>query len=88
MSNNNNHTNGGDRSTAGGGLGSSEKVGEGGDKSTSNDQGGSKANVVAMKSLPKVLHPYYSMDSIKNADIPVNDKLNLVKQYGKGSKDW
>ena len=41
-----------------------------------------------MKSLPKVLHPYYSIQTIQNADIPIDDKMALVKQYGKGAKDW
>ena len=43
---------------------------------------------VAMKALPKILQPYYSISTIQNADIPLDDKMALVKQYGKGAKDW
>jgi hypothetical protein len=28
------------------------------------------------------------MDAVRNAEIPVDDKVNFVKIYGKNSKDW
>jgi len=45
-------------------------------------------NSLPIKSLPKVLHPYYSLDIIRSPDIPVEDKVSLVKIYGKNSKEW
>jgi serine/threonine-protein phosphatase PP1 catalytic subunit len=43
---------------------------------------------VPMKSLPKSLHPYYAMEKIRDPNIPVEDKVSLVKIYGKNSKEW
>lgn len=48
----------------------------------------SSTATVSQKSLPKVLQPYYSIDLIQQADIPVEEKVNLVKQYGKNAKEW
>jgi hypothetical protein len=45
-------------------------------------------NSVPLKTLPKILHPYYSLDIIRNPDIPADDKVSLVKIYGKNSKEW
>ena len=45
-------------------------------------------NSVPIKSLPKSLHPYYSMDKIRDPTISVEDKVSLVKIYGKSSKEW
>ena len=43
---------------------------------------------VPLKSLPKSLQPYYSMEKIRDPNIPVEDKVSLVKIYGKNSKEW
>jgi hypothetical protein len=45
-------------------------------------------NEVDKKSLPKLVQPYYGIDYIRRADIGNDEKLNLVKQYGKSAKDW
>ena len=45
-------------------------------------------NSVPLKNLPKVLHPYYAMEKIRDPNIPVEDKVSLVKIYGKNSKEW
>lgn len=43
---------------------------------------------VSQKSLPKALQPYYSIEMIQQADISVDEKVSLVKQYGKNAKEW
>ena len=40
------------------------------------------------KTLPKDLHPYFSMEIIKNGNISTQEKLALVKTYGKGTTSW
>ena len=45
-------------------------------------------NEIPFRALPKALFPYYSMDLIKDPEISIEEKLNLVKAYGKNSKDW
>jgi hypothetical protein len=41
-----------------------------------------------IKDLPKVLQPYADLEIIQNPNIPVDDKLNMLKVYGKNSKEW
>lgn len=45
-------------------------------------------NEIPYRALPKALFPYYSLDLIKDPEISIEEKLNLVKAYGKNSKDW
>ena len=35
-----------------------------------------------------MLRFYYSLDLIRSKEVPVEDKLSLVKMYGKNSKEW
>lgn len=42
-------------------------------------------NEIPYRALPKALQPYFSMDIIKDPEIPMEEKLNLVKAYGKNS---
>ena len=41
-----------------------------------------------LKQLPKGLQFLYSIDLIRSKDVPLDEKLNLVKIYGKNSKEW
>ena len=43
---------------------------------------------VPLKQLPKSLQFLYSIDLIRSKDVPLDEKLNLVKVYGKNSKEW
>ena len=51
--------------------------------------GNIEANAVPLKSLPKSLQPYYNdFEMIRSPDITTEDKLSLVKIYGKNTKEW
>ena len=53
------------------------------------EEGKIEENAVPIKSLPKSLQPYYNdFEVIRNPDIPNEEKLNMVKTYGKNSKEW
>ena len=41
-----------------------------------------------IRQLPKDLHPYFSLDIIKDSTITVSEKQSLVKTYGKDAKSW
>jgi len=43
---------------------------------------------VSMKALPKQLHPYYNLESIRDPEITNEEKIHLLKVYGKASKEW
>lgn len=43
---------------------------------------------VPLKSLPKGLQFLYSIDIVRSKDVPLDEKLNLAKIYGKNSKEW
>ena len=45
-------------------------------------------STVPLKTLPKALQPYYSLEQIKSNEITLEEKTNLVKVYGKQSKEW
>jgi len=48
-----------------------------------------EVNIIEDKNkLPKLLHPYFSIDLIKDGNIKDAEKLALVKVYGKASKEW
>ena len=48
-----------------------------------------ETNAVPIKGLPKSLQSYYNdFEMIRNPDITTEDKQNLVKIYGKNSKEW
>ena len=36
-------------------------------------------NEVSLKSLPKALHPYYSIDCIRSPEVTIEEKTSLVK---------
>ena len=45
-------------------------------------------STVPFKTLPKILQPYYNIDQIKSNELSIEEKTNLVKIYGKQTKEW
>lgn len=41
-----------------------------------------------LNKLPKALQLYYSVDLIRSPELSNDEKLSLVKQFGKGVKEW
>ena len=47
------------------------------------------ANEVSLKSLPKILQPYYNIDLVRSSEMTQDEKISLVKMYGKTNmKEW
>lgn len=48
----------------------------------------SSEDSVPLKQLPKNLQMLYSIETIRSKEVPLDEKVNLVKVYGKNSKEW